>query len=92
VLPAEMNAKRCPDITAANDSEVESDIWDADYIISQAKAMACVREKINAKTMSNIKIAQAKDKAYYDKKHANSKVTAIFICTILTYIYLIYRS
>ena len=82
-----MNAKRCPDITAANDSEVESDIWDADYIISQAKAMACVREKINAKTMSNIK-----NKAYYDKKHANSKVTALFICTILTYIYLIYRS
>ena len=54
--------------------------------------MACVREMINAKTMSNIKIAQAKDKAYYDKKHANSKVTAIFICTILTYIYLIYRA
>ena len=54
--------------------------------------MACVREKINAKTMSNIKIAQAKDIAYYDKKHANSKVTAIFICTILTYMYLIYRS
>ena len=57
-------------------------------IISQAKAMACVREKINAKTMSNIKIAQAKDKAYYDKKHATSKVTAIIICTILTYIYI----
>ena len=54
----------CPDIIAANDSEVESDIWDADYIISQAKAMARVGEKINAKTMSNIKIAQAKDKVY----------------------------
>lgn len=74
-----MNAKRFPDITAANDSEVESDIWDADYIILQAKAMACVREKINAKTMSNIKIAQAKDKAYYDKKHANSKVTVVLL-------------
>ncbi|KAL5468790.1 hypothetical protein EMCRGX_G029909 [Ephydatia muelleri] len=67
VLPAEMNAviaERCPDIIAANDSEVESDILDADYIISQAKAMVRVREKINAKTMSNIKIAQAKDKVY----------------------------
>ena len=67
VLPAEMNAviaERCPDIIAANDSEVESDILDADYIISQAKAMVHVREKINAKTMSNIKIAQAKDKVY----------------------------
>ena len=37
--------------------------------------------------MSNIQIAQAKDKAYYDKKHAISKVTAIFICMILTYIF-----
>ena len=67
VLPAEMNAviaESCPDIIAANDSEVESDIWDADYIISHAKAMARVREKINAKTMSNIKIAQVKDKVY----------------------------
>ena len=47
--------------------------------------MARVREKINTKATSNIKIAQAKDKVYYDRKHANYKVTAIFIiCMILT--------
>ena len=41
--------------------------------------MAHVKEEINTKTMSNFKIAQAKDKVYYNKKHANSKVTATFI-------------
>ena len=62
VLPAEMNAviaERCPDIIAANDSEVESDIWDADYIISQAKAMAHVRED---KSKDNVKYQDCSSK------------------------------
>ena len=46
----------------------------ADNIIQHAKKMQEFSDKIYGKTLSNILAAQKKDKSYYDKKHASSKV------------------
>ena len=51
--------------------------WDTDYIVQHAKLMGQIRERISAKAMANITIAQTKDKLYYDQRHADSKVTLL---------------
>ena len=53
--------------------------WDTDYIVQHAKLMGQIREKISAKAMANITIAQTKDKLYYDQRHADSLLNIIYM-------------
>ena len=64
--------------------------WDTDYIVQHAKLMGQIREKISAKAMAIITIAQTKDKLYYDQRHADSKVTLLnrYICIIIFFDFL----
>eukprot|EP00731_Ephydatia_muelleri_P010665 Em0005g1251a len=50
---------------------------EVDHIIQRAKEMQQLRDKIYERALANIQVAQQKDKALYDKKHASSKVFSV---------------
>ena len=56
------------------EDDIETE-WDTEDIVQQAQKMAELKHKIHAKAKLNIEAAQEKDKKYYDKKHANPKVS-----------------
>ena len=55
---------------------------EVDHIIQRAKEMQQLRDKIYERALANIQVAQQKDKALHDKKHASSKVLIWQLLTI----------
>ena len=61
--------------------EPANDTWDAEIIVHHADKMSKVKEAIHGKALANIGEAQKKDKFYYDKKHADNRVSDLHAYT-----------
>ena len=68
VLPAEVQLHK-PD---TDDDDVPE--WSADDVLECAQTMMTLKKKIHERAKENIDAKQAKDKEYYDRKHADPKV------------------
>ncbi len=49
--------------------------WDISAIMSHARAVTKLKDDIHSKAKKNIDNAQEKDKMYYDRKHADKRVS-----------------
>ena len=52
-----------------------NDSWDPDVILHHAAKMTQVKNAIHEKARVNIGEAQKRDKLYYDRKHADNRVS-----------------
>ena len=69
-----MDKEHSDEVSSGDQTSID---WDTDYIVQHAMLTGQIREKISAKAMANITIAQTKDKLYYDQRHADPKVTLL---------------
>ena len=69
-MPVEVQLHK-PQSDADDDSVVE---WSADDVLECAQNMMTLKKKIHERAKGNINAKQAKDKEYYDRKHADPKV------------------
>ena len=70
VLPVEVQLHKSQN--DADDDDVLE--WSADDVLKCAQQMMTLKKKINERAKENIDAKQAKDKEYYDRKHADPKV------------------
>ena len=84
VLPVEIELRRArsDDISDENDEELE---WSVDDVMDCAQQMISMKKRIYQKAKDNIDSKQAKDKEYYDRKHADPKVTNYYCPVFLVH-------
>lgn len=73
VLPVEVELRRARSDNTSDDAEELE--WSVDDVLDCAQQMISVKKRIYQKAKNNIDLKQAKDKEYYDCKHADPKVT-----------------
>ena len=72
-MPVEIQLRKAQsDTNYTSDGILE---WSEDEVLECAQKMVSMKKKIHQKAKENIDAKQAKDKEYYDHKHADPKVT-----------------